>query len=121
MKKSSSFSERHKKTIEKEALKTEILSEIKEGKSKSKKSNISHDVQILILHYLGIGKELTNVHRAKLFAPIMNRNEDVTRQKLSSIETFKTEKNLYFLLKYFESVGFEAQLGTIKKELEKKK
>jgi len=103
----------------KQEARNEILSEIKKEKGPSKKENVSHDVQILILHYLGIGNELdTNVKKAKLYASLINRDEEVTRQKLSSIETFKTENNLKFLLEYFEAIGFEDQISTIKKESE---
>lgn len=105
----------------KQETRNEILSEIKKDKGTSKKDYVSHNVQILILHYLGIGNELdTNVEKAKLYASLINRDEEVTRQKLSSIETFKTEKNLKFLLEYFEAIGFEDQISTIKKESEKK-
>lgn len=104
----------------KKETRDEVFSEIAESKKQSRQENITHDLQILILDYLGIGKELTNVKKSKLFAAIINRNEDVTRQKLSSLETFKNKRNLKFLLKYFESIGFEEQIGAIKKELEKK-
>ncbi len=99
----------------------EILAEIKKENDKSKKENVTHDVQILILHYLGIGKEFKETKKAKIYASIINRNEDVTRQKFSFIEKFKTEKNLKFLLKYFEAIDFEEQISTVKKELVKKK
>ncbi len=112
MKKVSGFSERLK-------IRAEILSEIKKEKEKSKKEKVTHDQQILILHYLGIGKEFDNTKKAKLYAPIMNRPEEGTRQKFSSIETFKTEKNLHFLLNYFEELGFRDLISTIKEELDK--
>jgi len=99
----------------------EILAEIEKENDKSKKENVTHDVQILILHYLGIGKEFKETKKAKIYASIINRNEDVTRQKFSFIEKFKTEKNLKFLLKYFEAIDFEEQISTVKKELVKKK
>ncbi len=105
--------------IENEALKAELLSEIKKEKDKSRKENVTHDVQILILHYLRIGIEFNETKKAKIYASIINRNEDVTRQKFSSIQKFKTEKNLNFLLKYFESIGFEDQIDQIKNDLEK--
>ena len=105
----------------KQEARNEILSEIKKEKEKSRKDNVSHNVQILILHYLGIGKEFKETKKAKIYASIINRNEDVTRQKFSSIEKFKTEKNLEFLLKYFGAIDFEEQISTVKKELVKKK
>ena len=126
MKKETKIGERLNKKREEDAINdkfeqvNKILSEIQNDTTKSKKEKVSHDVQILILHYLRIGNELdTNVDKAKLYAPLMNRDQEQTRQKLSYIDRFKkNKKNLHFLLNYFEELGFRDQISTIKEELD---
>lgn len=77
------------------------------SKQINKEEKYSHVVQMLILDYLKIGKGLiTNVERAKLYAPLIRRDLKTTEQYLSGLYSYKNEKNLIIIIDFFNKAGF---------------
>jgi|WetSurMetagenome_2_1015567.scaffolds.fasta_scaffold00174_11 hypothetical protein len=95
------------------------LEKLKKQK-KEKKEKYSHFVQMLIMEYLGIAKDIQNNYkRADIYAPIIGRDWETTRQYFSKLEGEKTEKNLKIVLEYFKKVGFKEQEEKVQKDLDK--
>ena len=82
---------------------------------------LTHMQQILILDYLGIGKELSNVKRGEAYSAIIRRPIDNTRQLFSRIRQGKNRNNLEVLLKFFNEYGFKDQAQLVEKELSNRK
>lgn len=99
----------------------EFLEDYKSPKKPELKRSYSHAVQILILHYLGFQKELINKKKAKLYAPIINRDIETTRQMLSDLKELKTSKNLNLVLSYFTELDFSEQIQLVKKDIDRLK
>lgn len=87
---------------------------------KKKAFSFSHDQQIFILDYLCVYKNLDNVKKGKLYGPLINRDSETTRQRLSSIETRKTIENLNPILSYFTELGLEDQMQLVQKDIDRK-
>lgn len=104
-------------------LTTAKYKEFLEDYSKQLKTGIpktpkyTHDQQILMLHYLGLYKDLDNIKKGILFGGIMNRDAETTRQRFSSLETKKTLKNLNLILSYFTELGFTDQIQIVEKDI----
>lgn len=95
----------------------EFLEDYRSPKKPELKKNYSHAVQILILDYLGFNKNLVNTKKAKLYAPIINRDIETTRQLFSEINNHKTLNNLNLILSYFTELGFSEQIQMVKKDI----
>jgi hypothetical protein len=92
-----------------------------EANKKLRKYQFSHLVQILILDYLEIGKEFDSSKRADIYAPIIARDWETTRQYFSKIYEAKNKRNLEIILDYFEKIGFSRQVEMVKKDIDKLK
>ncbi|MCJ7448968.1 MAG: hypothetical protein MUO72_14885 [Bacteroidales bacterium] len=91
-----------------------------EGHKREKKEQLSHVVQMLILDYLGIGKHArSNIKRAEIYAPIIGRDLETTRQYISELYYWKNIKNLSIILKYFEKAGFSDQVELVKSDIDR--
>lgn len=96
-----------------------VQAHLNQKKSKDE-FRFSHEVQIMILDYLGFNRNLgNNKEKSKYYAPLLNRTIETTRQKFSSIEEYRTKENLKKILVYLEHLGFNAQANQVKKDLEK--
>jgi hypothetical protein len=73
----------------------------------------------LILDYLGYNKDLVNTKKAKLFAPILNRDIETTRQMLSDFKELKTNKNLELILSLFTEIGLDEQIQLVEKDIDR--
>ncbi len=115
--------------IENEALKAELLSEIKGGKNISKKENTSHKQQILILHYLGILDQhnITNVKKGLLFSKLLNKNDKNTENYIRYVDGkidekgIKTRNNLVYVYNLFEDLGLNNEAAKAKADIDKLK
>jgi hypothetical protein len=102
-----------------EALEKE-LDELLEAK-KVKKDKFSQIVQMLILDYLGIAKNIEdNTKRAEIFAPLIRRDVETTRQYFSKLNNERTPQNLKIVLDYFEKAGLTDKMKLVQKELDGK-
>jgi hypothetical protein len=110
---------------EKEELRKKIndLEEQISGNQKTvKEGKYSHGIQLLILDYLSIGKQLnTNVEKAKLYAPFIRRDLKTTEQYLTRLNDFKNEKNLELIIDFFSKAGFPALVQEAKDDLDRLK
>lgn len=93
----------------------------KEDTKETKRKETPHKMQMLILDYCGFFKDLTATEKGRLFEPIINRDSETTRQNLSSLYQYKSEKNLCFLLHYFTDLKLNAQIEEVKKDLAREK
>lgn len=90
------------------------------GQKKEKKEKYSHVVQMLILDYLGIAKGIQNNNKkADIYAPIIGRDIETTRQYFSELEYGKNIKNLSIILEYFEKAGFSDQVELVKNDIDR--
>jgi len=95
------------------------IEELKEAK-KEKKNQFSHTVQMLILDYLEIGKHIQNNNiKADIYAPLIGRDWETTRQYFSKLNSEKNSKNLQIILDYFEKGGFPDQVELVKKDIDR--
>jgi hypothetical protein len=102
-----------------EALEKE-LDELLEAK-KVKKEKFSQIVQMLILDYLGIAKKIEdNTKRAEIFAPLIRRDVETTRQYFSKLNNERTSQNLKIVLDFFEKAGLTDKMKLVQKELDGK-
>lgn len=84
------------------------------------KDKFTHIQQIWILEYLGIGKDIkTNTKKAEIYAPILRRDEETTRQLFSKINSEKNAENLNEIFNYFDKNGFTEQSQSVKKDIDK--
>jgi hypothetical protein len=75
---------------------------------------------MLILDYLGIGQDIQNIHKkADLYAPLIRRDWETTRQYFSELEYGKNMKNLDIVLEYFEKGGFSNQVKLVKEDIDR--
>lgn len=81
----------------------------------------THDQQMFILDYLQVNNNLDNVKRGLLYARILNRDPETTRQRFSSLEKNKTVKNLSPILSLFTELGLVDQVQMVEKDLISKK
>jgi hypothetical protein len=87
---------------------------------KEKNDKYSHVVQMLILEYLGIAKGIqSNNKKADIYAPIIGRDWETTRQYFTRLNFQKNQKNLEILLDYFEKGGLPEQVELVKTDLGK--
>jgi hypothetical protein len=87
------------------------------GKQK-KEEKFSHAVQILILDYLGIGKNINkSTLKAEIYAPLIRRDIETTRQLLSGINEYKNIKNLEIIVEYFTKAGYSDLIELIEKDI----
>jgi hypothetical protein len=94
------------------------IKELEEHKT-GKKVQYSHMVQMLILDYLGIGKDIEdNFEKAEIYAPLIRRDLETTRQYFSKLNTGKNAKNLSIILEYFKKIGFSRQVQLVKKDID---
>jgi hypothetical protein len=97
------------------------IEELKEHK-KEKKDQYSHIVQMLILDYLGVGKHIeNNYQKAEIYAQIIRRDLETTRQYLSKLNGEKNDKNLKTILDFFDRGGFSVQVELVKKDIDRLK
>ncbi len=90
------------------------------GQKKEKKEKYSHVVQMLILEYLGIAKGIENNNKkADIYAPIIGRDIETTRQYFSELEYGKNIKNLSIIFEYFEKTGFSDQVELVKNDIDR--
>ena len=95
------------------------LEELKEAK-KEKKDQFPHIVQMLILDYLGVGKHIeSNYKKAEIYAPLIRRDLETTRQYFSKLNSEKTLKNLSLILGYFEKGGFPDQVKQVNNDIDR--
>ena len=95
------------------------IEELQETK-KTKNDRYSHIVQMLILDYLGIGKNVKSiVKKAEIYAPIIRRDFETTRQYFSELEYGKNIKNLSIVLEYFEKAGLSDQVELVKNDVDR--
>lgn len=96
--------------FELKALEEKITNSVEEKKRNNqniKEGKFSHYVQMLILDYLGVGKNLrTNVEKAEIYAPLIRRDIKTTAQYFSSLNCQKNEKNLKIIYDFFKKAGF---------------
>lgn len=107
----------------------ELLDRIKgleEELSKKDKGNVeekyTHVEQILILDYLGIGKNInTDTKKAKLYGPIIKRDIETTRQKLSTIGYYKKKDkdSLRKIKEVFENAGLKDLASLVQKDIDR--
>jgi hypothetical protein len=97
----------------------EFLEDYKSPRKPVEKKIYSHAVQLLILDYLGYNKDLVNTKKAKLFAPILNRDIETTRQMLSDFKELKTNKNLELILSLFTEIGLDEQIQLVEKDIDR--
>ena len=108
---------------EKELL--DRIEKLEEELSKKDKGNVeekyTHVEQILILDYLGIGKNInTDTQKAKLYGPIIKRDIETTRQKLSSLGYYKNDKeSLRKIKKVFENAGLKDYALLVQKDIDR--
>lgn len=81
----------------------------------------THDQQMFILDYLQVNNNLDNVKRGLLYARILNRDPETTRQRFSSLENNKTVKNLSPILSLFTELGLINQVQMVEKDIIKAK
>jgi hypothetical protein len=94
-----------KKEMQKEI--NDLKKAIKNKEQTEKEEKYSHFVQMLILDYLGVGKNLkTNIDRAKIYAPLIRRDLKTTIQYFSDLHANKNEKNLTLIIDFFNKAGF---------------
>lgn len=85
-----------------------------------KGQELTHVQQMLILDYLEIGKNITNnSKKADIYAPLIRRDWETTRQYFSRLYGEKTSKNLKIILNYFEKGGFSKQVELVKKDIDR--
>ncbi len=77
----------------------------------------THIEQMLILDYMGIGKNLNNTKRALLFQAITGRDKETTRQYFSELEKSKKRANLKEIKSLFEKIGYESFAKQVEKEI----
>jgi hypothetical protein len=83
---------------------------------------LTHIQQMLILDYLDIGKHIKNdTKKADIYAPLIRRDWETTRQYFYELEYGKNMKNLDTILEYFEKGGFSNQVELVKKDIDRAK
>lgn len=92
---------------------TEVLNPSKDKEVKK----YTHIERMLILDYLGIGKDLNNTKRALLFEAITGKDKETTRQNFSELEKSKKKANLKRIMSLFEEIGFKTQAKQVEKEM----
>jgi hypothetical protein len=103
---------------------------IREDKRKpgKKSEEPSTKQQILILHYLGILKQinLENTKKALLLSKLLSKNDQNIREYLTYINArkiedsdIKTKNNLEAVRKIFEEIGLSNEVALVTKDLEK--
>jgi hypothetical protein len=98
------------------------VNELEKPKKTKKDGQFTHSVQILILEYLGFGKFLENkIDKADIYASLIRRDAETTRQLLSGIEGEKNEKNLETIYAYFTKAGYPDKAELVKNELDRLK
>ncbi len=114
----------------KEEAKSELRAELQketDEKTSSKKEETTIKQQLLILHYMGILKniDLPNTKKAKLLSTLLNKTEQDIREVLTYIEgkkeeskKIKSKDNLEFVKKHFEKLGMNEAIEKINKDLE---
>lgn len=81
---------------------------------------ISHIVQMLILDYLGFGKNIeSNNKKAEVYSPLIRRDVETTRQNFSKLNGEKNVKNLNIVLKYFIKAGCSDQVKLVEKDIDR--
>jgi len=96
------------------------IEELEEAK-KGKKCQFSHIVQMLILDYLGLGENIKNeTIKAEIYAPLIGRNIETTRQYFSKLNMERTSKNLEIILNYFKKAGLSEKAKLVQKDIDKK-
>jgi NADH:ubiquinone oxidoreductase subunit C len=89
-----------------------------DANKKLRKYQFSHLVQMLILDYLELGKGIDNYgKKADIYAPIIGRDWETTRQYFSKLYDAKNQKNLEIILDYFKKGGFTKQVQLVKKDI----
>lgn len=105
------------------------LEEIKSGKSKKEREEVSISIQLLILHYLGFLHNLrsdinNNIKTAFLLSVLLNKSGDENiRKKLSNVggkgSELLTIQNLTYIKNLFEQIGLTEPLEKVKNDLSK--
>jgi hypothetical protein len=96
------------------------IKELEELK-KEKEDQFSHIVQMLILDYLGLGIHIdNNSKKAEIYAPLIRRNVETTRQYFSKLNSEKTPQNLTIILNYFKKTGLSEKMELVQKDLDRK-
>ncbi len=98
-----------------------FLNELLEKPITTKKEEPTHILQMMILHYLGIGKGIeNNTQKAEFYSTIIRRDVNKTRQMFSNFSDGETEKNFNFLIDFFTKYGFKKEAQLVKYDLNKK-
>lgn len=85
----------------------------------NRKTYYSHGHQMLILDYLGFGHNIEDITvRAALYAPIIDRDVETTRQNFSKLGNYKTEKRLKEIKNYFTELGYENEAANVQEDIE---
>lgn len=83
-----------------------------------KPKNITNDIQLLMLEYLGVGEKIDDTtKKAVLYSKIIDKSQETTNQKLSNIDEGKSLENLNYLRKLFMEVGLTEQLRLVENDL----
>jgi hypothetical protein len=96
-----------------------FLESLLNPKKEAKIHTITHVEQMLILEYMGLGKELNNTQRAKLYQPIINRDVKTTRQYFSSLESEKKKANLEYIKELFSNIRLNDIAELVEKDINK--
>ena len=80
------------------------------------KNQFTHIQQMLILEYLEIAIHIKDnaAKKAEIYAPIMRRDIETTRQLFSQIRTEKTKKNMSVIYDFFMKNGYPNQAQKVK-------
>jgi len=84
------------------------------------KDKFTHVQQIRILEYLGIAEHIViSSKKAEIYAPIIRRDVETTRQLLTKINFKRTKENFNEIISFFEKNGYKEQAQKVKKERDK--
>jgi hypothetical protein len=86
----------------------------------AKGQELTHIQQMLILDYLDVGKQIKNdTKKAEIYAQLIRRDAETTRQYFSELGYWKNIKNLSTILEYFKKAGFAKQIKLVEEELDR--
>jgi hypothetical protein len=106
------------KEIEELENRVAAFEDSKKANQLKKKEKLSHAVQILILEYLDFGKNIDkNTIKAEIYALLIQRDIETTRQFLSGINESKTIKNLEIIAEYFNKAGYPDIVKVVEKDI----
>jgi len=87
----------------------------------AKGQELTHIQQMLILDYLDIGKDIQNNNKkADIYASLIRRDWETTRQYFSKLNSERTPQNLNIILEYFKKAGLSEKMKLVQKELDRK-